>query len=243
MSKRQRVVLVTGSTRGIGLAIATKFHNNGDIIIQNARHQASNAEILQNFELGDVSNKTQSKAIVDSVIEKFGKIDILICNVGNGSEAESYISGEVKWNEFLKSNLFSATNIIEETIPFLLESKGSVVSISSIVAQMNIEQAPIEYSCAKAALNKYISVMAKKHASKGVRFNVISPGNVFFEGSVWDRKLSESKKETLDYIQSNVPTGEFIQTDAVAEAVFFLCEPSQSSITGQVLAIDGGQTL
>ncbi len=243
MSKRQRVVLVTGSTRGIGLAIATKFHNNGDIVIQNARHEASNAEILQYFELGDVSSKIQSKTIVDSVIRKFSKIDILICNVGNGSQAESYASDEAKWNEFLKSNLFSATNIIEETIPFLLESKGSIVSISSIVAQMNIEQAPIEYSCAKAALNKYISVMAKKHASKGVRFNVISPGNVFFEGSVWDRKLSESKKETLEYIQSNVPSGEFIQTDSVAEAVFFLCHPRQSSITGQVLTIDGGQTL
>lgn len=243
MSKKQRIVLVTGSTRGIGLAIATEFHNNGDIVIQNARHQASNAEILQNLVLGDVSSKTQSKTIVESVIKQFGKIDILICNVGNGSQAESYISEEVKWNEFLKSNLFSATNIIEEAIPFLLESKGSVVSISSIVAQMNVDQAPIEYSCAKAALNKYISVMAKKHASKGVRFNVISPGNVFFEGSVWDRKLSESKAETLDYIQSNVPSGEFVQTDAVAEAVFFLCQPSQSSVTGQALAIDGGQTL
>jgi NAD(P)-dependent dehydrogenase (short-subunit alcohol dehydrogenase family) len=243
VSKRQRVVLVTGSTRGIGLAIARKFHNNGDIIIQNGRNQASNAEILQNFELGDVSSKAQSRAIIDSVIKKFGAIDIVICNVGNGSQAESYISEEDKWNEFLKSNLFSATNIIEESIPYLLESKGSVVSISSIVAQINIDQAPIEYSCAKAALNKYITVMAKKHASKGVRFNVISPGNVFFEGSVWDRKLSESKKETLEYIQSNVPSGEFIQTDAIAEAVFFLCQPSQSSITGQVLAIDGGQTL
>ena len=243
MSKSQRVVLITGSTRGIGLAIATKFHNNGDIIIQNARNQATSTEILQNFELGDVSSKTQSKTIIDSVIKQFGKLDILICNVGNGSQAERYISEEVKWNEFLKSNLFSATNIIEEAIPYLLESKGSVVSISSIVAQMNIDQAPIEYSCAKAALNKYISVMAKKHASKGVQFNVISPGNVFFEGSVWDRKLSESKKETLEYIQSNVPSGEFIQTDAVAEAVFFLCQPSHSSITGQVLAIDGGQTL
>ena len=243
MSKRQRVVLVTGSTRGIGLAIARKFHNKGDIIIQNGRNQDSNVEILQNFELGDVSSKTQSKAIIDSVIKKFGAIDILICNVGNGSQAESYISEEDKWNEFLKSNFFSATNIIEESIPYLLESKGSVVSISSIVAQMNIDQAPIQYSCAKAALNKYITVMAKKHASKGVRFNVISPGNVFFEGSVWDRKLSESKKETLEYIQSYVPSGEFIQTDAIAEAVFFLCQPSQSSITGQVLAIDGGQTL
>jgi NAD(P)-dependent dehydrogenase (short-subunit alcohol dehydrogenase family) len=243
VSKRQRVVLVTGSTRGIGLAIARKFHNKGDIIIQNGRNQDSNVEILQNFELGDVSSKTQSKAIIDSVIKKFGAIDILICNVGNGSQAESYISEEDKWNEFLKSNFFSATNIIEESIPYLLESKGSVVSISSIVAQMNIDQAPIQYSCAKAALNKYITVMAKKHASKGVRFNVISPGNVFFEGSVWDRKLSESKKETLEYIQSYVPSGEFIQTDAIAEAVFFLCQPSQSSITGQVLAIDGGQTL
>ena len=92
MSKRQRVVLVTGSTRGIGLAIARKFHNNGDIIIQNGRNQASNAEILQNFELGDVSSKAQSRAIIDSVIKKFGAIDILICNVGNGSQAESYIS-------------------------------------------------------------------------------------------------------------------------------------------------------
>jgi 3-oxoacyl-[acyl-carrier protein] reductase len=241
--KNQRVVLVTGSTRGIGLAIAKKFHGNGDIIIQNARNQASNTEILENFELGDVSSKTQSKAIVDSVVNKYGKIDILICNVGNGSQAESFVSDEVKWNEFLKSNLFSATNIIEESIPSLLESKGSVISISSIVAQMNIDQAPIEYSCAKAALNKYMCLMAKRYASHGIRFNVISPGNVLFEGSVWDRKLQENKKETLGYIQKNVPIGEFIQTDAVAEAVFFLCDPSQSSITGQVLAIDGGQTL
>lgn len=243
MINNQRVVLVTGSTRGIGLTIATKFHENGDIIIQNARNHASSTAILQNFELGDLSSKGQSKAVVDSVIKKFGKLDVLICNIGNGSQGESHVSDEVKWNESLKSNLFSATNIIEESIPSLLQSKGSVISISSIVAQMNIDQAPIEYSCAKAALNKYMCVMAKRYASHGIRFNVISPGNVLFEGSVWDRKLQENKKATLEYIQKNVPIGEFIQPDAVAEAVFFLCQPSQSSVTGQVLAIDGGQTL
>lgn len=243
MIKNQRVVLVTGSTRGIGLAIAKKFHENGDIIIQNARNQVSNSEILQNFELGDVSSKTQSKKIVDSVIKKFGKIDILICNVGNGSQGEEKVSDDAKWNEYLKSNLFSATNIIDEAIPSLLESKGSVISISSIVSQMNINQAPIEYSCAKAALNKYMFVMAKRYAPHGIRFNVISPGNVLFKGSVWDRKLQENEKETLDYIHTNVPLGEFIQSDTVAHAVFFLCQPSQSSITGQVLAIDGGQIL
>ena len=89
----------------------------------------------------------------------------------------------------------------------------------------------------------YIQGMAVKNGPLGVRFNVVSPGNVYFEGSVWDQKIQESKEEIEGYIRNVVPLGKFILPEDISEAVSFLVSDRAKNVTGVVLKVDGGQSL
>jgi 3-oxoacyl-[acyl-carrier protein] reductase len=133
--------------------------------------------------------------------------------------------------------------LIEAAQELLLQSQGNVVAISSICADNPRINAPIGYSTAKAALEMYIQNMAVKNGPQGVRFNVVSPGNVYFEGSVWDRKMQESKEEIEGYIRDFVPLGKFISPEDISEAVSFLVSDRAKNVTGMVLKVDGGQSL
>ncbi len=138
-------------------------------------------------------------------------------------------------------NLLSASNIIEQALSLLDHS--SVTVISSICGNSVVDGAPIEYSTAKAALNQYIRVMGKKYAEKEIRFNLVSPGNVIFDGSQWAKKLKSDEKNTTSYIREKVPMGKFIEPQDIAEMAYYLSSIKSRFITGQNFVIDGGQSL
>ena len=237
----EQIVLVTGSSKGIGLSIAKKFKEAKWVVIQNSR-----SEILEDSLIGDISiiaDVTKSDDVIRLVknIEGiYGHLDAIVCNVGSGKNIESSISQE-RWDHFIKINLFSTSNIIDHALPLL--NNSSVTVISSICADAVIDGAPVEYSTATAALNQYIKVMAKKYAEKEIRFNSVSPGNVIFDGSQWEEKLKSDEKYTNDYIKQNVPMGKFIEPQDVAEMVYYLSSNKSRFITGQNFVIDGGQSL
>ena len=89
----------------------------------------------------------------------------------------------------------------------------------------------------------YIKSMAVKHGSDGIRFNAVSPGNVYFKGSVWDKKLQEDKLSVENYINDVVPLGSFISAEDIAESVAFLVSERAKNITGVILKVDGGQSI
>ena len=103
--------------------------------------------------------------------------------------------------------------------------------------------APVEYSVAKTALNAYIKLMAMKYGEVGVRFNAVSPGNVIFENSTWEKKIKLDPIAVENYINQNVPLKDFINPEEVAAAVSFLSSLDSKSTTGTILTIDGGQSL
>ena len=141
----------------------------------------------------------------------------------------------------LSLNLFSTTNIIDTFLPIM--QAGKIVVISSICGSDLISDAPIEYSVAKAALNHYIRLIALKYSKAGHMFNIISPGNVLFAGSRWSEKLVQDQESTLNYIKKTVPLGNFIQPNEIADLAYFLTSPSNKSITGSIIPVDGGQVL
>ena len=125
----------------------------------------------------------------------------------------------------------------------MITTKGNTVAISSICGEDPTIEAPIGYTTAKAGLEMFMKTMAVRFGKKGLRFNVVSPGNVLFEGSVWDRKLKADKVAVNSYLEQQVPLARFITPQEIADAVSFLASSRAQSITGIVLPIDGGQSL
>ena len=244
MANLQKVVLISGSTSGIGKAVAARFINDGFTVIQNSRNKIDDKDILgvKHIE-GDVTNYKTCLDIIESIKLEYGRLDVLVCNVGNGTDLDSDNLIEERWSHFLSSNLLSTTFLVDAAIPLLIKSKGNVVAVSSICGSTSVKGAPIEYSAAKAALNMYIRSMALKHGKSSIRFNAVSPGNVMFEGSTWHSKIKKNKEFVNKYISENVPMGVLIEPEAVAEAILFLAKDISKFTTGVVLNVDGGQSL
>jgi 3-oxoacyl-[acyl-carrier protein] reductase len=237
----KQIVLVTGSSKGIGAAIAKKFKDSNWVVIQNSRTIISEESLIGDTSIiADVTKFDEVQSLVEQIKNTYGHLDTIICNVGSGKNMDSSNSEE-RWNYFLKTNLLSASYIIEQALPLL--DRSSVTVISSICGNSVVDGAPIEYSAAKAALNQYVRVMSKKYAEKEIRFNSVSPGNVIFDGSQWDEKLKSDEKNTTNYIKQNVPMGEFIEPQDISEMVYYLSSIYGRFITGQNFVIDGGQSL
>ena len=244
MANLQKVVLISGSTSGIGKAVADRFIHDGFTVIQNSRNKIDKKDVLGvKHIVGDVTNYKTCLDIIEFIKLEYGRLDVLVCNVGNGADLDSDNSTEERWSHFLSSNLLSTTFLVDAAISLLTKSKGNVVAVSSICGSTSVKGAPIEYSAAKAALNMYIRSMALKHGERSIRFNAVSPGNVMFEGSTWHSKIKKNKEFVNKYISENVPMGVLIEPEAVAEAILFLAKDISKFTTGVVLNVDGGQSL
>ena len=239
-------VFVTGSSKGIGFAIAKKYSEKGYVVILNGRNlkNLKNAQkkIKNSFiEQGDLSDEKKCNKVIKNIIKKHKKLDTLICNIGNGSprlEKSNY----TKWISSFKDNFFSATNIIGKSKKYLSKTSGSIVCISSICGLETIKGAPIEYSVAKSALNTYVKLISASLAKSNIRINTVAPGNIYFKGSVWEKKISKDKKKTLKYIKENVPLNNLGNTNDVSEICFYLTSDNAKFITGSIFTVDGGQT-
>lgn len=243
-----KCVLVTGSSRGIGLAIAFAFLAHGCRVIINSR----NEEELKNIVLkannknlsyicGDVSDNLIARKIVSQVIRKYQKLDVVVCNVGSGV---SVLPGEEncsEWQRVFAINLWSTTNIVEHAKEYLALSKGSVICISSICGLEVIPNAPVTYSAAKAALNAFVKGISRPFGAIGIRINAVAVGNIIFDGSVWEQKLKDDENKTKTFINNEVPLRRFGVPDDVAETVIWLSSSGANFVTGSVVVVDGGQ--
>ena len=239
----QKTALVTGASRGIGYGIACALLENGYKVAINARtfgdFKGSNDFIQIK---GDVSITEKAANIIDVAIEKLGKIDLIICNVGSGSSALAGNEIYPDWQKSFSKNFFSSTNIIEASREHLKSTKGSIVCISSICGIEYIDGAPTTYSVAKSALNFYIKLTAKNLAKYGIRLNGLALGNILFEESVWDNKIKKDPIEVEKYIKSNVPTNTLGEINDVNNAVLFLSNDKSKFISGSIMVVDGGQS-
>ena len=241
-------VFVTGSTKGIGFAIAKAFMDQGCNVGINGRdkkHLDKAVTELNNPRVlgfpGDVTNLEEAKGIYNSFIKSFNNIDILICNVGSGSSSEPGKEDSTDWNKMLSINLFSATNIIEVFRNNLINSKGVITCISSICGIEVIPGAPVAYSASKSALNSYIKCSARPFGKSGVRINGVAPGNILFKGSVWEKKIQEDPDGVKSMVDKEVPLGRLGSTEDISNLVLLLSSPVSKNITGEILVSDGGQ--
>jgi NAD(P)-dependent dehydrogenase (short-subunit alcohol dehydrogenase family) len=244
-----KTALITGSSKGIGLAIAKKLLDEGCKVALNGRHLESleKAEIeLGNSNItkivGDVSSPSEAKKIVERAVEALGGcLDILVCNVGSGRSVAPGSESFNEWQQVFANNLWSTTNMVEAAKNYLQESKGSIVCVSSICGIEVIPNAPVTYSVAKAALNSYVRGISRPLGKQKVRINAIAPGNILFEGSVWEQKLLDNPQTVSSMIDKEVALSAFGSAQDVADWVAWLSSPRCNFVTGGVYVVDGGQ--
>ena len=167
---------------------------------------------------------------------------MLICNVGESKSSlltkKTFQSGK---KCLIKISLLQP--MLSKLLKKIIESKGSIICISSICGNELVKGAPITYSTAKAALNFYLKSLSHYLSFLGVKINVISPGNIFFDGSVWDKKMKKNKKATKDLIRKTVPLNKFGTVNDITSMVSYLVSKKSEFITGSNFVIDGGQTI
>lgn len=242
-----KTALITGSSKGIGFAIAQALHSEGCKVALNARNSdelSKAAGLLKDsvFVSGDVTKDSEAKRIINEVTQLLGGLDILICSVGGGGSVAPGTESLEEWQKVFALNLWSTTNTIEAALGALEVSKGVILCISSICGLEVVPGAPLTYSAAKAALNSYIRGIARPLGKKGIRINAIAPGNILFDGSVWERKLGEDRDRIITMLDQNVPLNRFGTPADVASLSAYLVSERASFVTGGIWPLDGGQT-
>lgn len=243
---KDKVVLVTGSSKGIGFGVAKRLHAEGAQLVLNGRDQAqlaaANSELPGSVGVcADVSSPDEARKMLDFVEERFGRLDVLVCNVGSGRSVPPGEETFEEWQRVFNTNLWSTTNCVEGARGMLSKSGGSIVCISSICGVEVIPGAPVTYSVAKAALNAYVKGISRPLGREGIRINAIAPGNILFDGSVWQRKLAESEDAVNQMLDRDVSLAKLGTPEDVAGLVCYLASSQSGFATGSVWSLDGGQ--
>ena len=240
MELSNKNVFVTGSTRGIGLAIAHKFASLGANVVLNGR-SAISEELLAQFAdygvkvvgiSGDVSDNADAKRMVDAAVEALGSVDILVNNAGITKDGMALRMSEEDFDAVLKINLTGTFNMTQAVLkPMTKARAGAIINLSSVVGLTgNAGQA--NYAASKAGVIGFSKSIAREVAARNVRVNVIAPG--FIESDM-TAVLSDKIKDAM---MGQIPMKRFGQAEEVAEVAVFLAK--QEYVTGQVLSIDGG---
>ena len=241
-----KTALVTGSGRGIGLAIAKALHQEGCYVALNARHETEIANIAANwvervsFHVADVTQPQECQLLIDAVERKWGGLDLLVCNVGSGASVPPGQESLEEWQRVINLNLFATTNMVEAARKLLAASGGAIVCISSICGLETLG-APVTYSAAKSALNSYVKGIARPLAKQGIRINAIAPGNILAEGGTWERKLKENPVVVETMLEREVALKRLGKPEEIANFAAFLVSSRASFATGAVFVVDGGQ--
>lgn len=232
------VILVTGASRGIGREIAKSLAKRGNKVIANYNKSENQAKSLQeeneNIDIfkADVSKRDEVKNMVEYVINKYGKIDVLINNAGI---AESKLFTDVTdedWNKMLRNNLYSVFCVTQEVLPNMIHNKkGCIINISSVWGIVGASCETV-YSIAKAGIDGMTKSLAKELGPSNIRVNSIAPGIIDTD---MNKKLNEN--EINDIIQE-IPLGQIGKTLDIAKCVQWLIDDEYT--TGQVISINGG---
>jgi len=238
-----KVVIVTGSTRGIGYQIAHSFAELGAKVVVSSRKAEDCQTTQTEFEekgftcLGvaaDVSRMDDCKALGNAAIEAFGQVDVLVNNAGITKDNLMMRMKEDQWDDIMSINLKSVFNMSQALLRNFLKLRGGrIINITSVVGQMgNAGQA--NYAASKAGIIGFTKSLAKEVGSRGITVNAVAPG--YIATDMTDAIGDEAKEKLF----AQIPLGRIGESQDVADLVTFLGSEKAGYITGQVFNVDGG---
>lgn len=238
--------IVTGGTKGIGLAIAETLAGEGCDIAVCARDAAlvdktvvalADRGVQAFGSSADVTDGDSFRQWIADAASQLGGLDILVANVSALAGAPD----EAAWRAGLETDVLGTVRAVESALPFLEKSQdGSAIAIASTAALENFFGVRA-YNAIKASVIAYMSALASTVAEQGIRANTVSPGTIYFKGGVWDQRRQEMPAVYEAALAKN-PTGHMGTPQDVANAVAFLASPAAQFITGTNLVVDGALT-
>ena len=244
-----KVAIVTGATSGIGRATASLFASNGARVVAVGRNEtelgrladeARSGEGSVRPHLADVTELTQVDRLVSETVDNFGKLDILVNAAGiikNGNIEDTTLD---EWDKMLNINLRSVFYLMQKCVPYLEQTKGNIVNVSSVTGPRAFPNV-LAYCVSKAGVDQLTRCSALELAPKGVRVNAVNPG-VVVTGLHKRSGMTEEKYEAfLEHSKSTHPLGRVGKPEEVAELIMFLASDKASWITAVTYEIDGGR--
>ena len=246
---KEKTAIVTGATSGIGRAVAVKFAAAGARVAAVGRNR-ENLDALQNEieRMGrivktiraDVTDESAAQKIVETTVENFGQIDILINAagiIGSGTIENTSLND---WDEMMNVNLRSVFALMQKTVPFLEKTKGNVVNVSS-VAGLRSFPGVLAYCVSKAGIDQLTRCASLELAPKQIRVNAVNPGVVVTELHKRSGMDEESYAAFLEKSKQTHPLGRAGSADEIADLILFLASDKARWITGVTYSIDGGR--
>jgi len=257
LNLKGKVVIITGSSSGIGAKCAEHFASLGAFVSLTGRDEQnlkrtkakcmevglSEKQVI--FTTGDLTKPEIQKQIVENTIKAFGKIDVLVNNAGFGDHTATAAKGTEKQFDFvIDINLKSVIFLTQMCLPHLEQSKGNIVNVSS-VAGIRPSTTLGMYAVSKAALDQFTRCLAMEMGPKGIRVNSVNPAGVRTPIVYrYDKDATEEESNKwLDIIGSSYPLGRIGEPGDISSAVVFLASDDASWMTGVIMPVDGGATM
>jgi len=247
-----KITLVTGSTRGIGRAIALSYAENGATVVVNGRDEERGKSVVGEikalggkavFIRADVGDQKQVNNMVVNIIEDFGRIDILVnnagVNVGKEGRVPIHEFRETDWQRIINVDLNGVFYCSKAVARHMVKQKsGKIINISSIVGIVPL-RLQVAFAAAKAGVINMTRAMALELAPYNICVNCIAPGSTLVEGT---RELFYSNPRIADSLLSHIPLKRAAEPEEMTGAALFLASEDSNYVTGQVIVVDGGWT-
>jgi NAD(P)-dependent dehydrogenase (short-subunit alcohol dehydrogenase family) len=244
---KNKVILITGATSGIGKATALKFAQAGAKVIVSGRRKSEGQAVVDTikadggeatFVRADVAKEDEVKALVAKTIETYGRLDVAFNNAGVETMGPVTEATQDDYQRLFDINVWGVLSSMKHEIPAMLKNGGgSIINTSSIAGHIGMAGASV-YIASKHAVEGLTKSTALEYAKEGIRVNAVAPGAI--ETAMIDRFAGEEGSEMRDGLTAMHPVGRLGKASEIADAVFFLASDSASFITGTSLKVEGG---
>ena len=247
---KDKIVVVTGASRGIGRAIAHAFADEGARLSICGRTEDTLQRVTDELTAKgaqvfakptDVTDTAQVEAFISETVETYGTIHVVVNNVGGSRWTPLADISDTEWHEILDLNVVSAARVNQLAIPVMQkQGGGAILMISSIYGREG--GGHITYNAAKAAEISMTKSLAKELAPENIRVNSVAPGSILFPGGGWARRIAADPAAMEAFVKSDMPLGRFGKPEEVANVVVFLASTRASLVTGACVNVDGCQS-